>query len=470
MSRRTFLKNSAAVAASAASFCKVSRPPSLPPVTMPSRSGLPGWVVAGQGPRIRHSPPMASQAGGCGWNAFWDVIDDQLKQIANYRSKKAERVQSGRRSEVRRGLDAYKQVIDSDIDVVILATPPGFRPIHFAAAVDKGRHVFMEKPVATDPSWRALVLEKPSWRGKNLKVGVGLQRRHEPAYRELNSDGSRRRDRDVIASRVYWNGGGVWEPRRPASSQDRDGVPDLNWYNYNWLCGDHICEQHIHNLDVGNWLKNGFPVSANGMGGREVRTDKRYGEIYDHHAVEYTYADGSKMFSQSVTFRAAGARSTSMPTVPTATIHLQVVAPSSATIEMPNGSRRSSPRPSTTIRIRSNTTTSFKAIRTGADGYNEAEYGAMSTMTRDPGSAVYLLRKWITMEQALNSQVSIMPKEYGLDAEPPVKPNENGEYPIAIPGKSKVVLVRSIAVGLVRRVLRSTGDFKPTGAAWPRGL
>merc|ERR1712096_582199 len=104
---------------------------------------------------------------------------------------------------------------------------------------------------------------------------------------------------DIVAMRVYWNSGGVWEPRRTREQVKTEMEYQMrNWYYYNWLCGDHICEQHIHNLDVGNWLKDDFPVKANGMGGRQVRTDKRYGEIFDHHAVEFEYADGARMFSQ----------------------------------------------------------------------------------------------------------------------------------------------------------------------------
>lgn len=438
MSRRTFLKNSAAVAASAAAL------QSLSSSVFAAGDDAVKVGLVGMGGRGTGAANQALSTDGkvklvAVADAFWDVIDDQLKQIANSVKGKPNEFNP---EDVQKfgGLDAYKQVIDSDIDVVILATPPGFRPIHFAAAVDKGRHVFMEKPVATDPSGVRLVLEKAKLaKEKNLKVGVGLQRRHEPAYRELIQMVHDGVIGDVIASRVYWNGGGVWEPKKTREQVKTEMEYQIwNWYYYNWLCGDHICEQHIHNLDIGNWLKNGFPVSANGMGGRQVRTDKRYGEIYDHHAVEYTYADGSKMFSQcrhiqgcwnSVDEHAHGTNGT---------IHLQGGAPKQCYIEMPNGTKIfAKTKHDNPYQVEHDDI--FKAIRTGADGYNEAEYGAMSTMTAILGRLCTYSGKVITMEQALNSEVSIMPKEYGLDAEPPVKPNENGEYPIAIPGKSKVV-------------------------------
>src|SRR5205807_2503774 len=102
---------------------------------------------------------------------------------------------------------------------------------------------------------------------------------------------------DIHTARVYWNGAGVWvRDRKPDMSEMEYQV--WNWYYFNWLSGDHICEQHIHNLDVINWLKNAYPVKAQGQGGRQVRNGKQWGEIYDHHYVEFEYADGSRMFSQ----------------------------------------------------------------------------------------------------------------------------------------------------------------------------
>ncbi len=372
-------------------------------------------------------------------DAFWDVIDDQLKQIANSVKGKPNEFNP---DDVQKfgGLDAYKQVIESDIDMVILATPPGFRPYHYAHAVDHGRNVFMEKPVATDPLGVRLVLEKTKLaKEKNLKVGVGLQRRHEAAYKELIQlvhDGV---IGDMQYSRVYWNAGGVWEPKKNRNQVKTEMEYQIwNWYYYNWLCGDHICEQHIHNLDIGNWLKNAAPVSAHGMGGRQVRVDKRYGEIYDHHAVEYTYADGSKMISQcrhipgcwnSVEEHAHGTNGT---------IHLEGNQPRNCFLEMPNGTRiTAKTKHANPYQVEHDDL--FKAIRTNAKDYNEAEYGAMSTMTAILGRLCTYSGKVITMEQALNSEVSIMPKSFSFDAEAPVNPNANGDYPIAIPGQSIVV-------------------------------
>jgi predicted dehydrogenase len=154
----------------------------------------------------------------------------------------------------------------------------------------------MEKPVATDPPGiRRILAAAEVAKKKGLKVGVGLQRHHEEKYLETIrrlKDGA---IGDIRMLRCYWNGGTIKTPVA------HDGLTELeyqvrNWYFFTWLSGDHIVEQHVHNLDVCNWIMGAPPVSAVGMGGRQMRTGKEYGDIFDHHAVEYTYADGTKMF------------------------------------------------------------------------------------------------------------------------------------------------------------------------------
>src|SRR5690606_5072285 len=195
------------------------------------------------------------------------------------------------------GFDAYKRVLETDCDLVILATPPGFRPIHFEAAVNAGKHVFMEKPVAVDaPGVRKVLEAAKVAKEKKLGVGVGLQRRHEKHYIETIDRIHNGEIGDVILTRVFWNNDGVWvNPRQ--SGQTEMEYQMRNWYYFNWICGDHIVEQHIHNLDVSNWVKNMLPAKARGTGGREVRKGIDHGQIYDHHFVEYTYPDGTTMMS-----------------------------------------------------------------------------------------------------------------------------------------------------------------------------
>ncbi|HEX7450333.1 MAG TPA: Gfo/Idh/MocA family oxidoreductase [Pirellulales bacterium] len=323
------------------------------------------------------------------------------------------------------GFDAYKQVLASGVDLVILATPPGFRPIHFAAAVEAGKHVFMEKPVAVDaPGVRAVLAAAQEAKKKNLGVGVGLQRRHQKGYIETIQ---RLRDGaigDIVTMRAYWNGGGVWvHPREQGQTEMQYQM--RNWYYFNWLCGDHIVEQHIHNLDVINWLKGGYPVRGQGMGGRQVRTGADYGEIYDHHAVEFEYPDGSRMFSycrhipncwDSVSEHAQG-------TSGTADISGYRIAGKEGEKWRYRGENRNP------YVVEHDDL--LDSIRSG-NPYNEAEYGALSTMTAIFGRMCTYSGKALSWEEALNSKLSLAPEQYAWDAAPPVPT-------VAVPGHTQVV-------------------------------
>ncbi|MBI1900046.1 MAG: Gfo/Idh/MocA family oxidoreductase [Planctomycetia bacterium] len=324
------------------------------------------------------------------------------------------------------GLDAYKKVIDSGVDLVILTTPPGFRPMHFKYAVEKGKHVFMEKPVAVDgPGVRSVLETTRKAKEKNLGVGVGLQRHHHAAYIETI-----RRLQDgaighIHTARVYWNGDGVWVRGRkdaPAEVKTEMQYQVNNWYYFNWLSGDHICEQHIHNLDVINWLKKGYPIKAQGMGGREFRKGDDYGEIYDHHAVEFEYEDGSRMFSfcrhiphcwVQVSEHVQGSKGK-------ADI-------SGATIAA-DGQDVWKFRPDRPDPYDQEHVDLFAAIRNGAP-YNEGEYGAMSSMTSILGRMATYSGKVIEMKDALASPIKLGPADDGFtwQTTPPVPQ-------VAVPG------------------------------------
>lgn len=326
------------------------------------------------------------------------------------------------------GFDAFQKAMDVDVDVVILATPPGFRPSHFEYAVAKGRHVFMEKPVAVDgPGVRQVLAAARVAKEKNLKVGVGLQRHHEPPYIETVRRIKEGAIGDIVLLRSYWNSGGVWvNDREPGESEMRYQM--RNWYYFNWLCGDHIVEQHIHNLDVANWVMGDYPAVAQGQGGRQVRTDKKYGEIFDHHMVEFTYASGAKLLSQcrhipdtwgSVSEHAHGTHGT-------ANI-------SGASLRSTGGWtwRYEGERPNP-YQVEHDVL--FKAVREDLP-HNEAEYGAKSSLTSIMGRMATYTGKEVTWEAAMNSEVSLMPKRLAWDAEPPTLPLADGSYPIPMPGK-----------------------------------
>lgn len=323
------------------------------------------------------------------------------------------------------GFDAYKQVIESGVDLVILATPPGFRPIHFAAAVDAGKHVFMEKPVAVDaPGVRAVLEAAAKSKQKGLGVGVGLQRHHQAEYVETIKrlhDGA---IGDIITARAYWNGAGLWVfPKKPEQSEMEYQM--TNWYYFNWLCGDHIVEQHIHNIDVINWLKGAYPVRCQATGGRQVRTGGDFGEIYDHFACEFEYADGSRMFSycrhipgcwDSVTEHAHGTKGTA--DISGSTIRVNGEEP------WRYRGKRANP-----YQVEHDDL--FASIRAG-NPINEAENGALSTMTAILGRMATYSGKMLKWEDALNSKISLAPAEYSWNATPPV-PH------VAVPGQTNVL-------------------------------
>jgi predicted dehydrogenase len=203
-----------------------------------------------------------------------------------------------------------------------------------------------------------------------------------------------------------------------------------NWYYFNWLCGDHICEQHIHNLDVGNWVMNDHPVVAHGMGGREVRKGKDYGEIYDHHCVEFTYKDGTKMFSQCRHIR--GCRNDVSEWV-----HGEKGAGRiSGGLQLYTGATLNAKGGKDPYQVEHDVLAD--AIRNNKP-HNEAVYGAHSTMTAILGRMCTYSGKEIKWEDAINSKISLMPKEFAWDAQPPVLPDKDGNYPIAVPGQTNVV-------------------------------
>jgi myo-inositol 2-dehydrogenase / D-chiro-inositol 1-dehydrogenase len=195
------------------------------------------------------------------------------------------------------GFDAYKHVIDA-VDVVLLATPPGFRPMHLRAAVEAGKHIFCEKPMAVDaPGVRSVIQSAELARQKKICLVSGFCYRYDPPKRETVQrlhDGA---IGDVVAIQANYLTGPIWHVDRTPAMSDMEWQM-RNWYYFTWLSGDHIVEQHIHNLDKAAWvLKNQYPVSAVGLGGRQVRTDPKFGHIFDHHAVVFEYESGVKLFS-----------------------------------------------------------------------------------------------------------------------------------------------------------------------------
>jgi myo-inositol 2-dehydrogenase / D-chiro-inositol 1-dehydrogenase len=195
------------------------------------------------------------------------------------------------------GFDAYQKVLASDIDLVILATPPGFRPTHLKAAVEAGKHIFAEKPVAVDAEGvRSVLATYELAKQKGLGIGVGTQRRHQVQYLATIKRIQDNAIGDVMSGQVFWNQGGLWSLEKLPEWSDAEWQI-RNWLYFTWLSGDHIVEQHVHNIDVANWVLGGHPVRATGVGGRQSRTEPRFGHIYDHFAVDFEYPNGARVLS-----------------------------------------------------------------------------------------------------------------------------------------------------------------------------
>jgi len=197
------------------------------------------------------------------------------------------------------GFEAYQQLLAiSEVNYVILATPPHFRPMHLKAAIEAGKNVFAEKPVAVDAPGVRMVMEAGRLaRQKNLGIVAGTQRRHMKSYNEAVKRLHDGVIGEILCARAYWNGGVIWVVERQPGWSDMEWQL-RNWNYFTWLGGDHIVEQHVHNLDIMNWVLNSHPVKALALGGRQARPNQNYGHIYDHFAVEYEYPNGVRVFSQ----------------------------------------------------------------------------------------------------------------------------------------------------------------------------
>lgn len=195
------------------------------------------------------------------------------------------------------GFDAYQKVIGAGIDLVLLVTPPQFRPRHLEAAIEAGVHVFAEKPVAVDPVGARKVLKVAELATqKKLAFVAGTQRRHSADYLETMARIKDGAIGELVGGSCYWMQEGLWHRGRQPEWTEME-YQMRNWLYFTWLSGDHIVEQHLHNIDIMNWAFGGPPVKAYGMGGRQSRTDPKYGNAWDHFSVEFEYASGARVQS-----------------------------------------------------------------------------------------------------------------------------------------------------------------------------
>ena len=366
-------------------------------------------------------------------DAFQDQLDKSYQNLINKHGK--EKVAIPEKNKFT-GFDGYKQAIRL-ADVVILATPPGFRPLHFEEAVNQGKHVFVEKPVATDvPGVKRILAAGEKAAEKNLKVMVGHQLRYQKSCTESVKRLQAGLIGDLLAMRSYFNTAGVWvRPRQTGWTEMEYQV--RNWYYFNWLCGDHIVEQHVHNLDFINWVKGTHPVKAQGMGGRQVRKGAEHGQIFDHHFVEFTYPDGSILSSQCRHIKGCW---NNWGDEITGTKGFFFSDPARQNAHFKNrkdkilyryiGEKDQPPH-----QLEQN---AFIQSIVNDTPLNEMHRGAISTMTAIMGRMATYSGKEITWEEAFQSDRKLVPDHFAWDDDPPVLPEVNGLYPVAVPGEFTV--------------------------------
>ena len=329
------------------------------------------------------------------------------------------------------GLDAYRKVIESGVDVVLLATPPGFRPVHIKAAIDAGKHVFCEKPVATDaPGVRSVLASAEEARKKNLTLMSGFCYRHNNGVRAFMQKIHDGEIGEIRAIYNTYNTGGVWSPfaRHPDWTDLQYQMK--NWYYYTWLSGDHIVEQAVHNIDKMNWaMKDETPVKCVAHGGRQTRTAPEFGHIFDHFSVVYDYANGARGFHscRQQNGCASDVSDHYMGTDGVADIVTAFTGPFVVRAKTNWRFREDKP----TNMYQNEHDDMFAALR-ASKPINDGVSAANSTLTAIMGRMAAYTGQEVTWEQAMNSEETLVPATLDLNMKVPVPS-------VAMPGVTKFI-------------------------------
>jgi predicted dehydrogenase len=323
------------------------------------------------------------------------------------------------------GFDGYKHVIASDVDVVLLATPPHFRPIHFKACIEAGKHVFAEKPVAVDaPGVRSVLETTELARQKNLCVVSGLNGRYSPVTQEIVRRVQSGAVGDIVALHAARYGSGVWvRPRQP-------GMTDMqyhmrNWYYFTWLSGDFNVEQFIHQLDRLAWImKDRYPVRCYSTGGRQARTGPDYGHIFDHFSSVFEYPEGVRVFT---TTRHQRGCTNESQTFVMGTKGIADLKTGTITGMNPWQTERRGRVDSHQLEQNA-----FLAALRAGKIINNGDYMAKSTLMAIMSRMSAYTGRSLTWEQVFNSQEDLSPSGYTWDAEPP-------KAEVAIPGVTQFI-------------------------------
>ena len=343
------------------------------------------------------------------------------------------------------GVDAGERLIENtDVDVVLLCEPPGVRTRNILAAAKAGKHIFAEKPVATDPVGVRIVIEAAEiaeQKGKVLVVGHHL--RYEDKHIEpikMLHEGALG---ELLCMRVYFNDAGVWTRNRSEGETEMQ-YQLKNWYYFTWLSGDHIVEQHVHDIDVMNWMAGDrHPVRANGMGGRQTRVSPNHGEIFDHHTVEYIFDDGVRGFSYCRHAPNCWNSFSEHAICSNGTLNIEGHGRSVLTIKGKDPIVWQRNHDGHQIEM----DVMFDAIINGKK-LNVGKQGAIATQTAILGRMATYSGREIGWDDAMNSTLDLFPKEMTWDADPGPKAGPDGLYPCAVPG---TIDLASWGIGTERR-------------------
>ncbi|MGB2713619.1 MAG: Gfo/Idh/MocA family oxidoreductase [Vicinamibacterales bacterium] len=324
------------------------------------------------------------------------------------------------------GFDAFKKVLASDVDYVILATPPGFRPAQLAAAVEAGKNIFTEKPVAVDAAGiRSVLATYEVARKKGLAIGVGTQRRHQDLYLAAVKRVQDGAVGDIMSGQVFWNQGGLWNRDRQKNWTDVEWQI-RNWLYFTWLSGDHIVEQHVHNIDVANWFVGAHPVRATAVGGRQWRTDPKYGHIYDHFGVDFEYPNGARVLSMCRQIE--GTRNRIGESFIGSKGRLDLADQGVGQIRGENAWTWPKPEKSVSPYVQEHT--DLVASIRGGKPYNELKQVAESTLTAILGREAAYTGQELTWDEVLNADQDLMPPQVAFG--PLATPS------VAMPGRTKL--------------------------------
>ena len=433
VSRRDFIKTSAAVSM-AAMLSSTGKIFAAGSDTI--RVGVIGCGGRGSGAAV----DCIKSADGVEIVAIGELFQDRLeKGIKNIKEKLTKEELSHDKLKVTDetcfvGFDAYKKVVAcDDVDMVIIATPPHFRPLQLKAAVEAGKHIFMEKPVAVDPPGiRSIIETSQLAETKHLAIVAGTQRQHQAHYLEIIKRIHNGDIGEIVAAQCFWNMEGLWleAAKNNLINKEKLGWSDMeyqvrNWLFFTWLSGDHIVEQHVHNIDVVNWAIGSHPIKAMGVGGREVRTGPEFGNVFDHFAIEYEYPSGARVLSmcrqtegciRQVSERVVGTKGSAY------------TDGASGFIEGTNAYKFEGESPNPYVQEH---TDLIASIRQG-NVLNEGRRVAESTMTAIMGRMSAYTGRALKWDWVMNaSKLDLSPPKYEF-GDLPVRP-------VAVPGKTKLV-------------------------------